>query len=400
MEKSKEELQKELADLKRKYQTLEEKHKKETGRLRQTEEDLLLRLLFLEGIANSAVDGFLVVNPIGQKVFQNRRTIELWKIPQEVADDPQGVKQVDHVKNMAVDPKQFLADIVYLGEHPNEKSRDELELVDGTILDRYSAPVIGKDGKNYGRIWTFHDVTERKKIENQLIQLNTDKDRFISILAHDLRTPIANIWNLIELLKDNLESYSVEKLKEFVNHLFDTATKARNMLEDTLVWANQRSGNLAFNPETYLAVDVVSDVIDVLLPGANLKNICIVNNVNKDLLVFADLYMLKAILRNLVSNAVKFTNSDGRIEIEAIKTKDYLKITVRDNGVGISDNVLNKLFQISTMVSTKGTAKEKGSGLGLLLCKEFVEKHNGEIWIESEINKGTTAIFTIPFEEK
>ena len=193
MELSKQELIDQLDEIKLKYAALENKYAEETDSYKKTVEDLKYKLMFLEGIANSAIDGFLVVNPFGQKILQNKRTIDLWKIPEEIVNDPDGLKQVHHVMGMTVNPQQFVQEISNLKEHPDEKSRDELELVDGTVLDRYSSPVIGPDGKNYGRIWTFHDITERKKIEKQLVQLNRDKDKFISILAHDLRNPFTTI---------------------------------------------------------------------------------------------------------------------------------------------------------------------------------------------------------------
>lgn len=398
MEPSKEELLKENSDLKKQLKTLEEKYKKETSRLRKNEDELRLRALFLEGIANSTVDGFLVVNPYGQKIFQNRRTIELWKIPQEVADDTQGIKQVEHVKNMVVDPKQFLSEIVYLGEHPDEKSRDELELVDGTILDRYSSPVIGLDGKNYGRIWTFHDITERKKIEAQLAHLNADKDRFISILAHDLRSPVANIVGLIQVLSDSLEVLPVEQLKEIVSLLESTAKKTHALLEDTLLWANLRSQNITFNPEKINLTEIIEEVTDILQAGAKLKEISINPTNMEEKLVFGDPYMLKAILRNLVSNAIKFTKPGGSIIITTLPNHENVEVTVADSGVGIPKEALEKLFDISTIQSTSGTANETGSGLGLMLCKEFAGKNGGKIWVESELNIGTKVHFTIPIE--
>ena len=396
MDKSKDELLKEYLALQKKYESLEKKYEEETSRYKKTEEELRLRLMFLEGIANSTIDGFLVVNPYGQKVLQNQRTIELWKIPQHIVDDPNGLKQVEHVMKMTVNPKQFVDEIDYLREHPDDTSRDELELVDGTILDRYSSPVIGLDGKNYGRIWTFHDITERKKIETQLIQLNTDKDRFISILAHDLRNPFSNILGFSKLLLSNLESYPVKKVKTMVDAIYTSAKKTHELLEDTLLWANLKSKNIIFHPDSVDASEIISEVADILKPGAKMKNISIKNKVKGKLPVYADVYMLKAILRNLVSNAIKFTKEDGKIEISAIQNHANMTIEVADNGIGIPQNVQDKLFNVSTIQSSTGTANETGTGLGLLLCKEFIEKHGGKIWIKSKTDGGTKVSFTIP----
>lgn len=396
MEKTNDELIAECNDLRQKYSALEARYTEEINSYKKNEEELRLKLMFLEGIANSTIDGFLVVNPYGQKILQNKRTIEIWKIPQEVVDDPSGLKQVHHVMKMTVNPQQFVAEIDYLREHPDDKSRDELELTDGTFLDRYSSPVIGTDGKNYGRIWTFHDITRRKKLEEQLIQLNADKDRFISILAHDLRSPFNYLLGFTELLKRNLRKYQIEKIEAMIETINSTAQKTFELLEDTLLWANAQSKKITYSPAVTNVVEVITEVIDILAPGAKTKNIKIEYVHKKELLVNLDVYMFKAILRNLISNAIKFTNQGGKIDISAIHNEDHLTIKVADNGIGIKPDVLEKIFRFVSIHSTHGTANESGTGLGLLLCKEFVDKHGGKIWIDSKVNEGTTVSFTIP----
>jgi signal transduction histidine kinase len=396
MDKTKEELVSELSDLQQKYLALENEYIEEIKELKKKEEELRLRLMFLEGIAFSTIDGFLVVDPYGQKILQNNRTIELWKIPQEVVDDPSGIKQVNHVMYMTVNPQQFVSEIDYLREHPNDKSRDELELIDGTVMDRYSSPVIGPDGKNYGRIWTFHDITERKKFEKQLVQLNSDKDRFISILAHDLRNPFSGLLGFTELLQKNLSVYPIEKSQKIVDTIYTVVGDTYKLLEDTLLWANVRSKTLTYNPSMVNISEIISEVADILESSAKAKNITIRQNSGKELFVNADVYMLKAVLRNLVSNAIKFTHDNGEIEISANHNHVATIIKVADNGVGIEPQVIEKLFNISSIQSSNGTHNESGTGLGLLLCKEFVDRHGGKIWIESEVNQGTKVSFTLP----
>lgn len=396
MELSKQELIDQLDEIKQKYAALEAKYAEETDNYKKTVEELEYKLMFLEGIANSAIDGFLVVNPFGQKILQNKRTIDLWKIPEEIVNDPDGLKQVHHVMNMTVNPQQFVQEIVNLKEHPDEKSRDELELVDGTVLDRYSSPVIGPDGKNYGRIWTFHDITERKKIEKQLVQLNRDKDKFISILAHDLRNPFTTIEGLSELLTKDSESYTIDQINEMINLIHDSVKKTRILLEDTLQWANTKSYISAFVPSVVKLCGVINEVAEILRPSANLKKIKISYICAENMQVNSDIYMLKAILRNLLSNSIKFTNPDGEIIISANQEGSVTTVSVADNGIGIEPEFLANLFDLSSIHSTKGTANETGTGLGLLLCKEFVEKHNGKIWIDSIVDKGTKVSFTLP----
>lgn len=396
MEKTRNELVAELDKLQQKYSALEAKFQEETERLKREEEALRIRLLFFEGIANSTIDGFLVVDPRGQKILQTQRTIELWKIPQEVVDDLSGDKQVAHVMHMTVDPQKFIAEIQYQMVHPEEKRLDEVELIDGTILERYSSPVIGPDGTHYGRIYTFHDITERKKTERQLLQLNADKDRFISILAHDLRSPFTSLLGFSEILNNDLRQLPIEKAEEIAKMVYHTALKTNELLEDTLLWASFQSKRTKFIPVRTDVSEVVSEVIDILGPNAKMKNISVDFSIEKQVHVTSDVYMLKAILRNLISNAIKFTNLGGRIEVSAIQTPEQTTIKVSDNGVGIKPEVLAKLFSFSAVQSSPGTANEKGTGLGLLLCKEFVEKHGGKIWVDSTLGHGTTVSFTLP----
>jgi signal transduction histidine kinase len=399
MEKNNAELIAELEVWQQRYSALEARYTSEVNSYKKNEEELRIKLMFLEGIANSTIDGFLVVNPCGQKILQNQRTIELWKIPQEIVDDPNGLKQVHHVMNMTVNPQQFVAEIDYLRDHPNDRSRDELELTDGTFLDRYSSPVLGYDGKNYGRIWTFHDITQRKHLEDQLIQLNADKDRFISILAHDLRSPFSNLLGFTELLKRNLRQYPIGKVEKMVELIYDTALKAFEFLEDTLLWANVQSKKITYSPAITNITEIITDVADLLGPGAKAKNIKLEYTSKNDLMVCLDVYMFKAILRNLVSNAIKFTHKGGKIAITVIHTPSDTTIKVTDNGIGIAPEILEKLFQSVSIQSSPGTANETGTGLGLLLCKEFVDKHGGKIWIDSKVDEGTTVSFTIPITE-
>jgi signal transduction histidine kinase len=399
MDKTKAELNAELIELKQKYLALDAKHNEEISGFKKDEEELRLKIMFLEGIANSAIDGFLVVNPHGQKILQNQQTINLWKIPREVADEPSDMKQVDHVMHMTVNPQQFLAEVDYLREHPNDKSRDEVELIDGTVLDRYSSAVIGSDGVNYGRIWTFHEVTERKNFEKQLIQLNTDKDRFISILAHDLRSPFNSLLGITDLLKTELRSYPIEKIEEMVEMIYNVVARTYELLEDTLLWASIQSKKITFNPSIANMNEVMSEVVKIFEPNTNAKKISIRYTSDNGLYIKTDVYMLKAILRNLISNAIKFTKVGGKIEISAVHTNSLSTINVSDNGVGIEQGLLEKLFSFTPNKSRKGTTEETGTGLGLLLCKEFVDKHGGKIWADSIVGKGTTVSFSIPDRE-
>lgn len=228
------------------------------------------------------------------------------------------------------------------------------------------------------------------------IKTNFDKDRFISILAHDLRSPFHNLLGLSGLLSKNIHKYDIDKIENLATNINKSAQSSFNLLDDLLNWARAQQGNIPFNPVNLSLTDICNDVLIILNPTANAKTIVINCLAEDNLNIFADIDMIKAVLRNLVSNAIKFTKNGGAININAEQTDSNVTILVSDNGIGIAPDDLKKLFDISEVLTTKGTAEETGTGLGLLLCKEFVEKHGGKIWVESEVGKGSDFKFTLP----
>jgi two-component system, sensor histidine kinase and response regulator len=232
--------------------------------------------------------------------------------------------------------------------------------------------------------------------EKRLIQLNADKDRFISILSHDLKSPFNSLLGFTELLSEDIRDLETEDIESIVLELNKSARNTYNLLEDLLVWAMAQQGNIPFNPQNIKLKSVYEDAIDVLRPNALAKGITINCMIEDGIYVFADIDMLKTILRNLVSNSIKFTHKNGQINICAMENPENVTITVQDNGIGISPDNLTRLFELSGVITTPGTEDEKGTGLGLLLCKEFAERHGGRIWAESESDKGCEFRFIMP----
>ncbi len=246
-----------------------------------------------------------------------------------------------------------------------------------------------------------HLAAETIREQNiELKKLNTDKDRFLSILGHDLRSPFNAIIGYSELLLKTTSNNNFENIEHYAENINVSAKKAFQLLNDLLMWANAESGNLSFNPQKLIFTAISSEVIDILAPAAKNKNISIISLAGNNLNVMADSQMLKTVLRNLISNAIKFTDPGGVITINAEKDISNIMISVSDNGIGIDATEINKLFDVAQIHSTLGTANEGGTGLGLLLCKQFVEKHHGIIWVESELRKGSCFKFTIPDEKK
>ena len=250
---------------------------------------------------------------------------------------------------------------------------------------------------------TMIDVTYRKEAEkiitqqnSELQKLNIDKDRFISILAHDLRSPFNAILGFTDILIGNVRENNIEENEKYLHIVYNSAKQTFNLLNELLTWARSQSGKLPFEPQDLILSNVCEEIIENLQIVAQAKDIKIKYVSDMNVAVFADNNMLHTVLRNLISNAIKFTNSGGKILIYSEQNNDELTIAISDNGIGIEPEVLHKIFNISEVHTTPGTANEKGTGLGLLLCKEFVEKHGGKIWVESEVGKGSDFKFTIP----
>jgi signal transduction histidine kinase len=235
-----------------------------------------------------------------------------------------------------------------------------------------------------------------KENEKQLLQLNVDKDRFISILSHDLINPFNNLLGLSEILKEDCKKLSPDEIEVMADSINKSAQKTFNLLEDILIWGRTQQGNIPFNPQKLSFSEICNYITDLFDSVANKKMITIRCITPDNINVFADINMIKTIVRNLVSNALKFTNNGGTITIKAEKNSEHIVVSVSDNGIGISSEDLPKLFDISQVLSTKGTEDEAGTGLGLLICKEFVEKHKGTIMVESSMGKGSTFKFSLP----
>ncbi len=278
---------------------------------------------------------------------------------------------------------------------------------DGTIIQvELSAGAYIWNGRNV-MFALARDITDRKHSEliiNQqnaeLSKLNADKDRFISILAHDLKSPFNSILGFLGILSKNIRNYDIDKIEKQINIVGKTAQNTFKLLEDILLWVKAQSGKIPFEPQKLNFKDICKDVVEILKLNASNKNITINYIEVEDQHVFADENMLKTILLNLISNAIKFTNPAGRIDIYIEQNQVDKTITVSDNGIGIEPIILSMLFDIAQKITTSGTANETGTGLGLLLCKEFVEKHSGKIWVESEVGKGSDFKFTLPVKQK
>ena len=249
-------------------------------------------------------------------------------------------------------------------------------------------------------------LIQQKEIKNQSIilrennkklkELNATKDTFFTIISHDLKNPFNTLMGLSKLVIDHPEDYSEEDKVEYFGYIYDSSIKTHKLLLNLLMWAKSQIGAIEYFPEHIQLHHFILKSISIYEEKVKLKNLTIELNISKNIEVFADKNMLEIVIRNLISNAIKFTPNNGIINIKAsVSSKDVI-VSIQDNGLGIEEEKIPFIFDIIQNKSTNGTNNEKGSGLGLLLCKEFVTRNQGNIWIESKKQIGTSVFFTIP----
>jgi PAS domain S-box-containing protein len=249
-------------------------------------------------------------------------------------------------------------------------------------------------------VFVARDITERKKNEQALRELVATKDKFFSIIAHDLKNPFNALLGISEMLYLNQDDLDIEQIRELGKMINESSRNAFELLENLLQWSRSQTGQINFKPKENKLFELVEQSIKVIETQAFNKKVDIINNVTPDNIVFADGNLLKTIIRNLVSNSIKYTESNGTVIISYDNKNGTAQIIVEDNGIGMAPEIIEKLFRIDIKHSTTGTANEKGTGLGLILCKEFAEMHKGSITVESEPGEGSRFIVELPMKKK
>lgn len=273
------------------------------------------------------------------------------------------------------------------------------------------SPITDKNGKTINFLAIKEDITDRKKDREKLLETtqtlkkaNASKDMFFSILAHDLRSPMGNIMQLSTLLDVNYDSFDDENKMSYITLIKNLSEKTFELLENLLAWSRVQLNKIDFTPEKINLKDIIEETLGIYEENIKNKEIQLINNLNTDISVLANEESIKLVFRNLLSNAIKFTPQKGKIEITANKIKNpdnnkfHYEICIKDTGVGIPKDQIPKIFDVDRNFSTQGTNNEKGTGLGLILCKEFIEKNNGEISVKSTLGKGSQFCFTLSTE--
>jgi signal transduction histidine kinase len=249
----------------------------------------------------------------------------------------------------------------------------------------------------------YIDITERQKAALQLEvysqklkELNITKDKFFSIIAHDLKSPFNSIIGFSEFLLDNYTEMEINEIQTSLHFIHSSSKHAYTLLENLLVWARSQTKAIEFKPVSFNLKDGIFDTVTMAEGIAAKKHIKLTSDIEGNITIIADINMINTVIRNLLSNAIKFTPSDGIVKISISEDSESWLFTISDSGVGIDPKNIDKLFKIENKFSTMGTENEIGTGLGLILCKEFIERHGGKIWVNSTINIGTEFKFSIP----
>ena len=339
----------------------------------------------------------IIIHQSGKIIFANDASLQLFKafnendlLNKKISDFILFVNGSDILlKNDQLELKNFLQE-------------QKLIQLDGSIIDISisSSPIVFKN-LNADQL-VIKDISERikseeeiKRYSKELEKSNASKDKFFSIISHDLRSPFQGLLGLANIVTEEFDDLTNEELKEFLNNINRSSKNLFNLIENLLQWSRLQRGKIDIE---LIQNNLYSDIyynINLLKPNADSKNISIVVEVDKDIEIYSDSNAFNSILQNLISNAIKFTKPGGKIEISAIENVDFIEIIISDTGVGIPEEAIPLLFRIDSQHSTQGTEKETGTGLGLVICKELVEMQGGKISVKSKKDFGSSFAFTL-----
>lgn len=357
--------------------------------------------LRFENIANSAPVMIWITDINGLFIFVNKFWSDFTGKP---AGEELGLSWTEEVHPN--DLKEFIA--VYNAACLNRKEFSfqlRLKRFDGEFrwLIMKGIPRFNDSEMFSGLIGTCIDITQQKtdeetirKINDELQNANKNKDKFFSIISHDLRSPLSGIMTLMDILQNEYSSLEHEEIQEIIREASITSKNTFNLMENLLDWSRIQTGKMIFDPQYISLTLIVRGVQGLFSQKLKSKSISLNLDFEPEIFAFADLQMTETVFRNLISNAIKFTPQFGLIIVSFENMDKNILVKIKDTGVGMDEEQLSKIFRLDSTYSTIGTAGERGTGLGLMLCKELIEKQGGKIWVESAVNSGTTFCFTLP----
>lgn len=400
-----EDLEKKIADLEQRNEILEVKFSRVIARHKSQSEERKadFRINQLSKALDKLSTYVYIKDLEGRYLYANNQTLKLFNLTEETVygNDDSHFQSPEAYKKI----KELDKRVLIYGE--DTEAELSLLLPDGSerVYKEVKTPIFDNNtgSEIIGLCGISTDITEIKQSqrilkdnEKQLREFNATKDKFFSIIAHDLRSPFTNILGLAQLLAECIKNENHEDIEQYAALIQDSTERGLKLLSSLFQWAQSQSGQIKFNPENFDVTSLVKEITELKASFADQKTIQISYEVPEKMSISADKEMVRTVLRNLVYNAIKFTNPGGKIRITAEQNQNEITMAVIDNGVGIDESAINKLFLIEENISSAGTNNETGTGLGLILCKEFVEMHKGRIWASSAIGQGSEFKFTLP----
>jgi PAS domain S-box-containing protein len=364
---------------------------------KQLQEDVKLQNSILAAELDVSINGVLIVDKLGNVILYNQRFVDIWHAPKDALETGSDRILLNSVIHLAKDPQAFLEKVDYLYKHKNAKDRGEIELTDGRILDRYTAPLYVDNKVYVGRVWFFQDITEQKLHAEKIAQVERAKQEFVSIAAHQLRAPVTAIMNAAGVINLNAGNLTDTQHK-FMGVVLHGVKQMNELVDFLLTMTKAETGSMTFDPTPIKLKRLTHELVHELDGSYKKKAITIkiTQTPNKMQPVNLDKNALSQVIINILSNAVDYSPEGSQILVSIVLRDKYVEFTVKDEGIGIPEADRDKIFDKFYRADNAKEAANSGTGLGLALAKSIVESWGGKIWVESEENKGSTFFFTIP----
>ncbi len=357
-------------------------------------EALAYRSALLEAQNEAIPDAMLIVDTKGNMISFNQHFVELWKIPENIIKRKDDSAALQYAMTQLTDPQDFIERVNYYYAHPDEKADEEVLFRDGRIIQRYGNGVIGEDGTRYGWAWYFRDITESRKNEIEIKKALEQKDEFISIASHELKTPVTSLKAFTQILQLKFENEGNEFAAQLLSKMNKQVDKLTKLIVELLDATKIENGQLQFSKEDFDGNDLINEIVEEMQRSA------ISHKINVELcdtkMITGDRNRIGQVIINLISNAIKYSPEASDILITCHNEKNKIKICVEDYGIGIPSSKIENIFDRFFRITGDNRGTFPGLGLGLFISKEIIKRHNGEIFAESAEGKGSTFCFTLP----